>query len=238
MYQGFEEEEVELNTQLTRYAGWIAYANGICATASFVTLMLFFTLDAEQASANPSQVSFSWGTLNDIIGVIAMLPMLLLALVLYQMERARAAWFSLLGLLIGVAGMLCAALLQLLLVLKVIPFEQEVGPLVVANAVIGLWLMLANHAGRIQNVLSARLAWLGIVVGVSFVCSPFVFSALGGALGWRALMSNNLLLTVTAFVFLLMYVGFPVWAVGLGRTLSATQREPNSPFPRQVSTSV
>ena len=216
-----------MNTLLVRYAGWIAYANAIAATLNFVTLMIFFSVEAPQAAANP-QGSFAWGTLNDIIGCLAMLPMLVLALMLYQMQRERAPQLSLIGLLVGAAGMLGVALLQLLLILKVIPFEQEVGPVVIANGVVGVWLIVVNHIARTQRIWGARPAWLGIVVGASFMSAPLLFSALGGAQFYSVIMSNALLLTVTALVFSFMYIGFPVWAIWLGRAFGGSSSESRS----------
>jgi hypothetical protein len=207
-----------------RYAGWIAYANAIAAILNFVTLMLFFSLEAPQAAANP-QGSFAWGTINDILGCLAMLPMLVLALIFYQMQRERALQLSLFGLLTGAAGMLGVALLQLLLILKVIPFEQEVGPVVIANGVVGAWLIVVNHIARTRRIWGARPAWLGIVVGACFMSAPLLFSALGGAEFMSMMMSNTLLLTVSVLVFSFMYIGFPLWAFWLGRVFTGSGSE-------------
>ena len=149
-----------------------------------------------------------------------MLPMLLLAVTLYPMERARARRLSLMALLVGVAGMLGVALLQLLLILKVIPFEQEVGPVVVANGVIGLWLVLVNHMGRIQRIVPARVALAGNRDRRVLRVSAHRVLGLGGTLDWSNMMSNSLLLATSAVAFIGMYLGFPLWALWLGRVFS------------------
>ena len=50
---------------------------------------------------------------------------------------------------------------------------------------------------------------------------PVIVFVAGGA-DWRAYMSNPLLVVVSAVIFLLAYVGFPIWAIWLGRVLLAT----------------
>jgi hypothetical protein len=89
---------------------------------------------------------------------------------------------------IGVIGMLGVALLQLLLIFKVISFEQEVGLVLIATAAVGVWLIIVNFLGRRQGSLPSRLAWLGIAVGVAFVLEPVMLSAAGGAVAWRVLI--------------------------------------------------
>jgi hypothetical protein len=114
-------------------------------------------------------------------------------------------------------GMLGVALLQFLLIIKVIAFEQEVGLVLLATAEVGVWLIFVNFSGRRQRSLPSRLAWLGTAVGAAFVLEPVMLSAAGGAVAWRVFMSNYLLMTGSAVVFLISYVGFPVWAFWLGR---------------------
>jgi hypothetical protein len=78
--------------------------------------------------------------------------------------------------------MLGVMLLQLLLLTKVIPFEQEVGPVVFATGLVGVWLILVSYLGRRQRSLPPRLAWLGMAVGAAFVLKPILLSAAGGGL--------------------------------------------------------
>ena len=118
--------------------------------------------------------------------------------------------------------MLGVALLQVLLRINVIPFEQEVGLVLFATAAVGVWLILVDLLGWRQGSLPSRLAWLGIAVGAAFVLEPVMLSAAGGAVAWRVFMSNYLLLTGSAIVFLVSYVGFPIWAFWLGRVFLTT----------------
>lgn len=224
-----------MNTRLAPYAGWAAYLSGAAAILGLVSLLLFFGLEAPQAAANSVQGSHVWGPLSDICPIVQMVSLLVVARVLYLMERPGAPGLSLIGGAIGIAGMLGMVLLQLLLIVKVIPFEQEVSPVLVATAAVGVWLILVNYLARRQKSLPSRLAWLGIAAGVSFALELLIFSALGGAVAWRNIMSNYLLLAGSALVFLVSYVGFPVWAIWLGRVLASANRELTSASSPQAS---
>jgi len=206
-----------MSTRLARNAGWAAYVSGIAAILGMVSLILFFALEAPQATG-----THFWGPVSDICPIVQMVSLLVVARAFYLMQRSSVPRLSLIAGAVGIAGMLGVALLQLLLIAKVIPFEQEVGPVVLATGVVGVWLILVNNLGRRQGSLPSRLAWMGIAVGAAFVLEPVMLSAPGGAVAWRVFMSNYLLLTGSAVVFLVAYVGFPVWAIWLGRVFLAT----------------
>jgi hypothetical protein len=208
-----------MTTRLARYAGWAAYFSGIGAILGLVSLLLFFSLEATAVSG---QGSHFWGPVSDICPIVQMVSLVVVARALYLIERSSAPGLSLIGSAIGIVGMLAVVLLQVLLIIKLIPFEQEVGLVLLATAAVGLWLILVNHSGRRHGSLPSRLAWLGIAVGAAFVLEPMMLSAAGGAVAWRVFMSNYLLLAGSAAVFLVAYVGFPVWAIWLGRVFLTT----------------
>jgi hypothetical protein len=208
-----------MNTRLTRSAGWASYINGIAAILGLVSLLLFFGLESAPLTGRGFHI---WGPISDICPILQMASLLVVAYAFYRIQRSRAAGLSLIGTTIGMIGMLGEMLLQLLLIIKVIPFEQEVSLVVLATAVVGVWLIIVNFLGRRQGSLPSRLTWLGIAVGVAFVLEPVMLSAAGGAVAWRVFMSNYLLLAGSAVVFLVSYVGFPVWAFWLGRVFLRT----------------
>lgn len=115
--------------------------------------------------------------------------------------------------------MIGVILLQILLILKIIVFEQEVSLVLFFTGVVGGWLIYVNFFSRRQGSLPSRLAWLGIAVGAAFMLEPVMLSVTGGTVAWRVFMSNYLLLAASAVVFLVAYVGFPVWAFWLGRVI-------------------
>lgn len=210
-----------MNTRLASYA---AYLSGILAILSAVFLSLFFWLEAPSMANATIQQPLVWGPLSDICPIGQMLALLVVAQTLYQLNRAGAVRLSRLTYLIGLAGMLGVSSLQLLLVMGVMSFEQEVGPVLIATAVVGVWLILVNYPGQRP---SQRLAWLGTGVGFALMLQPLIFSVIGAEMDWRNITANLVLIIGSALVFVLSYVGFPIWLFWLGRTFMADQRELN-----------
>jgi len=217
-----------------RYAGWAAFFSGTAAILGLVSLILFFSLES---TPNSAQSPHFWGPISDIAPILQMVSLLVVAFVIYRMQHSSTPGLSMMCGAIGVIGMLGVALLQFLLIFKVISFEQEVGLVLLATAAVGVWLIIINFLGRRQGSLPSRLAWLGIAVGVAFVLEPVMLSAAGGAVAWRVFMSNYLLLAVSAIVFLVSYLGFQVWAFWLGRVfLRANGTAENTAIPDNVQT--
>ncbi len=203
-----------MHTRCTRPASWAAYFSGITALLGLVSLILFFSFESTPGTA---QNPHFWGPISDISPIFQMGSMLVVLLAFFRMQQSRALGFSLAGSAIGIIGMSGVVLFQFLLLIKVITFEQEVFLVLVATAVVGLWLILVNYLGKRQGDLPSRLAWLGIAVGVAFIFEPLMLALAGGAVAWRIFMSNYLLLAGSAIIFLVSYIGFPIWAFWLGR---------------------
>jgi len=203
-----------MRTRSTRSASWAAYFSGITALLGLVSLILFFSFESVPGT---SQSPHFWGPISDISPIFQMGSMLVVLLAFFRMQQTRASGLSRVGSAIGIIGMAGVVLLQFMLIVKVITFEQEVLPVLVATAVVGLWLILVNYLGKRQGDLPARLAWLGIAVGVAFLFEPVMLALAGGAVAWRVFMSNYLLLAGSTLVFLVSYIGFPIWAFWLGR---------------------
>lgn len=210
-----------MNTRLASYA---AYLSGILAILSAVFLSLFFWLEAPNMANAAIQQPHVWGPLSDICPIGQMLALVIVAQALYQLNRAGAVRLSRLTYLIGLAGMLGVSSLQLLLIMGVMSFEQEVGPVLISTAVVGLWLILVNYLGKRP---SQRLAWLGMGVGLALMLQPLIFAVIGAEMDWQNIMSNPLLIVGSTLVLVLSYVGFPIWLFWLGRTFTTDQREPN-----------
>jgi hypothetical protein len=203
-----------MDTRTTRSTGWAAYSSGIAAIIGLVSLILFFGFESTPITA---QSPHFWGPISDIAPILQMGFMLVVLRTFYQMQRPGASKLNLVGSGIGIIGMMGVMVLQILLILKIIVFEQEVSLVLFFTGVVGVWLILVNFFSRRQGNLPSRLAWLGIAVGAAFMLEPVMLSAAGGAVAWRVFMSNYLLLAASAAVFLVSYVGFPVWAFWLGR---------------------
>ncbi|MBX7235356.1 MAG: hypothetical protein K1X65_13310 [Caldilineales bacterium] len=206
-----------MKPQHYRSAGWAAVLSGVAAILALVTLVLFFAIEVNTGGEH------LWGPLSDLFPIIQMALLLVVARTLYLAHRAAAPRLSLIATVIGMAGMAGVIVLQVLLRMDVLPFEQEVRPLLVAFGLVGVWLMAANDVGRRQRSLPSRLAWLGMAVGAAFVLEPVIVFVVGGA-DWSAYMSNPLLTVISAIVFLTVYFGYPVWVIWLGRVLLKAEK--------------
>lgn len=213
-----------MDTRLEHTAGYAAVLCGIAAILTLVTSVLFFWLEVPTVGTSAAQTHL-WGPLSDLFPIIQMALLLVVAYAVFQIQRPGAPTLSLVAAIVGVIGMLGVIVLQSLLMLKVIPFEQEVGPMLFAMGLVGVWLLIVNYLARRQSQLSSRLAWLGIAVGIAFVLELVLLSAMSGVVNWQAMTSNYFFATWSALVFLVAYLGFPIWALWLGRTFMASERE-------------
>jgi hypothetical protein len=176
--------------------GWTAYANGILTVANMVTLGLMFG------------VSMSWGRVNDAISVVWILSFLPLALLLAQVNQSVMGRAVAVGTaIVGAVAMLVFALLQSLLVVGQVRFEQTLAAVMTLGGVLGLWLMLNGLLALMGKTLPGGLAWLSLGFGLSYIM---------GAIGyWLGGYEHPILWVSVAAGYLVA----PVWAFWLGRLL-------------------
>jgi hypothetical protein len=172
--------------------GWVAYLSAAATVATAITGVLFFTLGER------------FGRLNDAVSVLQMLLMLPVSIGLYLLTRDNRAVLSLLATGIGVLGMLAAAVLQALLVLSTVRYEQTIAAVLAAGGAIGLWLILANILAFSTQALPSGLAIAGIATGVGYVLL---------AIGFRSGGQEHPLSYAGA---LLALVGYSIWSIWLG----------------------
>ena len=137
--------------------GWAALLSAVATLATLITGIAFFA------------VSERFGKLNDTVSVFQMLLMLPVAVALYVLTQPSRPGLALLALGVGSIGMLIAAVLQGLLVVGVVSFEQTIGVVLSAGGAIGLWLVLANAMTLTAGVLPLSLAAFGIAAGVGYL---------------------------------------------------------------------
>lgn len=191
-----------MTTEFTRYASWAAYASGAAAIIALVSIATFF------AGVKP------FGPVNDIVLVATALTMAPLALAFYQLEKGSLATFSLITLIVGLAGMLAFAVNNTLMVFGVVQitsYEKVADATLALNlicfAAMGLWLMAADYFARLGGILPAGLIWLGLVSGLGFAMMALAYWRLGGYH------------PVTMVAGLIWQIGYPIWAIWLGRVL-------------------
>jgi len=175
--------------------GWAALLSAAATLATLITGIAFFA------------VSERFGKLNDTASVFQMLLMLPVAVALYVVTQPSRPGLALLALGVGSAAMVIAAVLQGLLVVGLVGFEQTIGVVLSAGGAIGLWLIVANALTLTAGVLPLGLAAFGIAAGVGYVLT---------GIGFRRGGQEDPLFYVGS---LLAAVGYVVWAAWLGRLL-------------------
>jgi hypothetical protein len=181
-----------MTRQLFGYAGWSAYVSATGTIVTFISAILFFSLGQP------------FGTINDIASVFQVIFMLPLALVLYLLFRPHSQSLSFLAMLLGVGGMLVAGVVQGLLVLGAITFQQSARSFP-AGFAIGGWLMLSSYLSLSSQLLPRRLACLGLLAGVGYIVTVVGF--LRGSYQDPLFYAGGLLTVIC----------YPTWAFWLGR---------------------
>ena len=186
-------------TMLFRLAGWSAYFNATVFLLSLVALMLFFS------------VGGFWGTINDSLSMIWVLSYIPLAVAGYQINRSVNAPISLASSIIGIAAAIVFAVLQSLLVLGLVRFEQTFSTVLTMTALIGLFVLIHALLARTGHTLPLGFTWVMIVYGIASMIGAVGFQ-IGGE--QHPLAMIGLLLTAISGL---------IWVIWFGRLLLAEQ---------------
>jgi hypothetical protein len=191
-----------MTQDFARFAGWAALASGAAAIVAFAAIAIFF------AGVKP------FGPVNDIALVVTALTMAPLALAFHQLGQDRGPALSLAALILGLAGMLVFAgnnTLMILGVTRITSYDKVADPVLAINlagfAGIGLWMIAAGLIANPVGILPAGLTWLGLASGAGFAVMALAFWRLGG------------FHPVTMAAGLIWQIGYPIWAIWLGRVL-------------------
>jgi len=145
--------------RLSQIAIWCAFLSGFVSILGIVFLIAFFGFGA------------STGRLNDIAVIIQYSLMLPIALAMYQILKPVNPSLSLAALLIGVPGMLAVIVLQILLVTDVLPFANQIVPVVIAFLVVLVWFIINGVLARSTDKLPSNML-LNVLAGL-YVGYPF-----------------------------------------------------------------
>jgi hypothetical protein len=193
-------------SRLFRFAGWSAYVTAVTDIIGFVSLFVFFA------------VGGLWGPINDISSVFLSLSLIPPALAWHQLNRTLFPRLSLANLAIGIIAMLTAAILQTALVVGIVEFEQSLRPVLAANAVIGLWLVvngvLASRGSHREGTVPRGLAWVSLVAGMGLILIILGF--------WIGGETHPL----TAVGGLVAFAGILTWAIWFGKLLLSEKVTP------------
>jgi hypothetical protein len=179
-------------SQLNLLFGWAAILSAVATLLTLITGILFLSAGG------------LFGPINDAASVSQMLVMLPVAAALYLLTRHDVSALALLAAAIGVAGMLIAAVLQALLVFRVVEYEQTAAVTLSAGGAVGLWLILANLLALAAGALPGGLVLTGVVAGAGYVLLVIGFR-LGG-------QGHPLFYAGSG----LAVIGYTVWGTWLG----------------------
>jgi hypothetical protein len=174
--------------------GWSAYLSAAATILTFITGILFFSIGQP------------FGKINDISSVLQVLFMIPLAILLTRVFPSDVFVWVLVAGITGIAGMLVSAIGQSLLVFERIDFQKSM-KFFPAGGAIGIWLVIVCVLGLVSGQFPALLAWTGIAAGVGYLATVIGF-LIGG--------QQNKLFYLGA---LLLGIGYPAWAIWLGRLL-------------------
>ncbi len=184
---------------LFRLAGWSAYFNAAVFLLSLVALMLFFSIGG------------FWGTINDSLSIFWMLSFIPLVVAFYQINRSVNAPISLASSIVGITATIVFAVLQFLLVLGLVRFEQTFTAVLTMTAIFGLSVLIHALLARAGHTLPPGLTWVMIIYGLASVIGAVGFQ-IGGETHPMAMI--GLLLTAISGL---------IWVIWFGRLLLAEQ---------------
>jgi hypothetical protein len=182
-------------TAFLRFAGYSAYFNAIVFILSLVALMIFFSIGG------------IWGRINDSLSIIWMLSYLPLAVALFLINRSVNTPVSLISSLVGIAAALAFVVMQILLVMGQVRFEQTFAATLSMTALVGLFVLVHGFLGRAGQTLPSGLTWVMIIYGIASVVGAIGFQ-IGGE--QHPLAMIGLLLTAVSGL---------VWVIWFGRLL-------------------
>jgi hypothetical protein len=162
--------------EFARVAGLSAWLAAVMTVLGAITLMLFFSRGGR------------WGTWNDAASVVLMLAMIPVALVLAIIALEVVTTLALVIAAIGIVPMLVLAVLQALLVVGLVTYEQTKLPVLTLGGVVGVWYLLTALSTASTDLpdglrLAAAASGAGfIAVGVGFARggAQHPLSAIGG----------------------------------------------------------
>lgn len=182
---------------LRTLAGWSALVHTAAGMISFTALMLFFMRGG------------FWGPVNDVFSILWALSLIPLAGWFFQASPMAGLFLRGVAALMGIAAMLLFAVLQLLLVLGQVRYEQTVGPVLILTGVIGLWLIINGWLARSALTFPPNLALVMLAAGAGLL-----FCMVGYFLGGEQH-------PLAAIGYVAGFIAGMVWAGWLSRYLLA-----------------
>jgi hypothetical protein len=151
----------------TRLAGRLTIASGVLAAVGIAFLIAMFTSFA--VGATSAGMVFGWT--NDVLVMVSYLLTAPAVLALVPLLRPRDPILSAFVAVVGLLSIAGIAFLQLLLVVGVLTFEQQIGPVSVVDVGLAVWFVVTGYLGRVGGVLPNGVRWG--VLGATYIGYPF-----------------------------------------------------------------
>ncbi len=191
------------------FIGWTMISSGVWWILQMIFVTLLYTIDSP------------FGGMSDFSNLLTMLLILPFTFALYRNNQAKAPTFSLIALILGIAGILSIAIASGLLIIKTIEFLQSLPPVFGGYVAFGASLLINFWIARTNNSLPTKvLAW-GMMIGLGLVSIAGLLTvdlAQLFSFNMEGLWSNPLI--YPAFVLTpFFFIGYPFWAFGVGRMI-------------------
>lgn len=197
-----------------------ALESGVVVALGTVLLLLTFVSQASTIMEPATELTPLDRAANALTG-LGMLLAIPVAFRLHQSWRTRAVGASGTALTIGVVSLLGYGLAMLLLAAGVSRPGDQATYSVVPLGGIGVWIFLVSFS-RADHELRGVLRWIGLAVGVGNGLLVIGFYGGGGPAAVKdpSVVLESPLLLVGVFASLLSsQIGYPIWAIWLGRRL-------------------
>lgn len=143
--------------------GWSALIHAVAGVLSLTTLMLFFARGG------------LWGPVNDTLTVIWALSLIPLAGWFFLGNRLSSPLLTTAAAVIGIGSMVIFALLQAMLVLGLVRYEQTLPAILTLTGAIGVWLILNGIMDRALQAHPPVLHLAMLAAGVGLLLSAVGF---------------------------------------------------------------
>jgi hypothetical protein len=200
-----------MNLSNPNFVGWTLIASGVWWILQLIFVTMLYI------------VGQPWGSWSDFSAALMVLLMLPLVFALYNLIRAAAPALSLIALIIGVAGIITAAVGSVLILTGRINFVQSLPPVVGGQVAIGVWFMISLWIARSSDVLPSKTAIWGIVIWFGLASLAVVLlSSMAEIAGgdWQALIPSPVVYPII-LIGLIGMLGYPFWAFGVARMFIA-----------------
>ena len=149
----------------------LARVSGVVGLLAGLFLLGFFTLE----SSGVRLAGLSLGFVNDVLGVLQFAALAPVAWALGR--RLPATRLVRVVTAVAVVAMLAFVVLGLLLVLDLLTFAQQIGPVVVTILAVYGWLLLVNLVAHRTRTLPRAVTRTGVLLGIALLTGMVLVGA-------------------------------------------------------------